>query len=452
VKSGDSSQPSDKPESKLGKNYWKLWSATAISNLGDGVSIVAYPWLASAVTRSPMLIALAAMMGRLPWLLFTLPAGVITDRYDRKKIIIAMDIFRSLLTLTVATILLFFGASLPDLDSLTEVKELATNWPLYAMILISALLFGTAEVLRDNASQSFLPAVVDKANFERANGRLYSAEFVMNSFIGPPLGTLLIGIGIYLPFYFDATTFFIGAVLIWAIATIRQERPPSDQRVEQKGKINFITEIKEGLAWLWQHRLLRSMAIILGLLNFVGAIATTLFILFAQEILSTSVLVFAILVSSGAVGGIIGGVLAPKISQRLGSGRALALSLFMIPLTVLVVGLSSHWSIVWVMTALSTIMAVLWNVITVSLRQSIIPTFILGRVNSVYRFFAWGSIPLGMAFAGGLVLLFSELFSREWALRSPYLVAAAGGFLLFLYGRSHLTTAKIDAARRAAES
>jgi MFS family permease len=440
-----------KKKIRLGVNYWRLWSATAISNIGDGVSLVAYPWLASAVTRSPILIAFAAVMGRLPWLIFTLPAGVITDRYDRRKIIVAMDIFRGLLTILVATILLLFGSSLPDLNSLTEVTELKTNWGLYLMVVLSALLFGAAEVLRDNASQSFLPAVVEKEKLERANGRLWSAEFVTNSFVGPPLGSLLLGLGIFIPFYFDGATFFIGAVLIWAITTIKiqsENKIVEEERNITVARVNFLEEIKIGVRWLWNHELLRRMAIILGLLNFVGAIATTLFILFAQEVLKTSVLIFAILASSAAVGGIVGGLLGPKISEKLGSGKSLALSLFMIPATVLVIGLANHWIIVWLMTALSTIMAVLWNVITVSLRQSIIPTQILGRVNSVYRFFAWGSIPLGMAFAGALVSILSEVLTRTWALRSPYLVAAGFGFILFIYGKKHLTTEKIEAARQ----
>ena len=109
---------------KLGSSYWKLWTATAISNLGDGVSMVAYPWLASAVTRSPILIAAAGFASRLPWLIFTLHAGVLTDRFDRRKLIVAMDFMRGLLTVFVGLVVYFNKDSFPALDELTTITNL----------------------------------------------------------------------------------------------------------------------------------------------------------------------------------------------------------------------------------------------------------------------------------------------------------------------------------------
>ena len=125
----------------LGASYWKLWTATAISNLGDGVSMVAYPWLASAVTRSPMLIAAAGFASRLPWLVFTLHAGVLTDRFDRRKLIVGMDFIRGLLTVFVGVIIFINRDTLPSLNELTSITDLATNWPLYITLLITAFLF-----------------------------------------------------------------------------------------------------------------------------------------------------------------------------------------------------------------------------------------------------------------------------------------------------------------------
>lgn len=430
---------------KLGSNYWRLWSATAISNLGDGISLIAYPWLASAITRDPFLIALAGLIGRLPWLIFTLPAGVITDRVERRKIIVAMDLLRGGLTVIVAAIVWRASSSLPDLDSLADV-EITTNWSLYIVILIASFLYGMAEVLRDNAAQTFMPQIVEKEKLEVANGRMWSAEYLTNSFMGPPLGSFLIGIAIFIPFFVDAATFFIAVLLIAGIRlTIPHGKVDQAQTVKQP--VNMKVEIKEGFQWLWRHELLRPMAIILGLLNFLATTSTALFILFAQEILKTSVLVFAILGTAGAVGGMIGGLLAPKISSRLGSGATLALALFTFPTVALIIGLTSFWPLVWLLTAFSTIMAVTWNVITVSLRQSIIPDHLLGRVNSVYRFFAWGSMPLGMLAAGLMVDLAQVFMDREWSLRVPFLFAAVGGYLLYLYGKRILTTERIEAAR-----
>ena len=431
----------------LGKNYWRLWFAHGVSNLGDGVSQVAYPWLASAVTRSPLLIATVAVASRLPWLVFTLPAGVITDRFDRRKIIIAMDITRAALAFLVAIAVTAQAGNLPALDLIATSVNLQTNWFLYTVLVVTALLFGCAEVLRDNSAQTFLPEVVEDDQLENANGKLWSVEFVTNSFIGPPLGSFLIGIFVFLPFYFDTLTFFVSAALIATLASVA--RPIKE--VTGKKAVNFKAEINEGFSWLWKHELLRPMAIILGCMNGLGAITAATFILFAQEILQTSVFIFAILGTAGAVGGTLGGILGPKISARIGSGPSLYLTLLTAPIICLIIGLTSSWQLFWFLTAFATFFAVLWNVITVSLRQSIIPTHLLGRVNSVYRFFAWGSLPIGTLIGGALVDIFELTGDREFALRLPYLLVSVAGLLLFFFAAPRLTTAKIEAARKAAK-
>jgi MFS family permease len=430
---------------KLGSSYWKLWTATAISNLGDGVSMVAYPWLASAVTRSPILIAAAGFASRLPWLIFTLHAGVLTDRFDRRKLIVAMDFMRGLLTVFVGLVVFFNKDSFPALDELTSITNLETNWPIYFTLLITAFLFGLAEVLRDNSAQTLMPSVVDKENLEKANGRMWSAESLTNSFIGPPLGSLLIGIAIFIPFFFDAVSFFFAVALIASLKGTF--KPVADDKPREK--INFKAEIKEGYVWLWAHPLLRPMAIILGSMNGLGTMVGATFILFAQEVLETSVFTFALLGTAGAVGGTVGGLLAPKISAKLGSGRSLAMTLAAAPIGSLIIALTTTWQVVWVVVVFETFFAVLWNTITVSLRQSIIPTHLLGRVNSVYRFFAWGSIPIGMFVGGGLVSALTLVISRENALRAPYLFGVVLGLLLWALAAPRLTTAKIEAARKA---
>lgn len=429
-------------KSPLGKNYWRLWIAHATSNLGDGVSAIAYPWLASAVTRSPFLIALVAVASRLPWLIFTLPAGVITDRFDRKKIIVVMDFFRGILALLVALSVTLEASKLPDLDAVGGATYIQTNWFLYIVLVVTALLFGCAEVLRDNSAQTLLPSVVKEDQLESANGKLWSVEYVTNSFIGPPLGSFIVGIAIFLPFYFDSITFFIAAGLIATLVpSLKKQEKVSNE------KAGFRAEIKEGFQWLWRHELLRPMAIILGSLNAIGALTMAVFILFAQEILKTSVFVFAILGTAGAIGGTLGGIIGPKISARLGSGPSLYLTLIAGPIASLIIGFTSSWPILWLLTAITTNFAVLWNIITVSLRQSIIPSHLLGRVNSVYRFFAWGSIPIGTLMGGALVDVLANVTTREYALRAPYFLAAALGFILFFFAAPKLTTEKIERAR-----
>jgi len=431
---------------KLGSSYWRLWSATAISNLGDGISGVAYPWVASAVTRSPLLIAAAGFASRLPWLIFTLHAGVITDRFDRRKLIVAMDAIRGVLTLIVGAIVLLNKDSLPSLNDLSSITDLETNWPLYITLVITAFLFGLAEVLRDNSAQTLMPSVVDAENLEKANGRIWSAESLTHSFIGPPLGSLLIAVAIYLPFFVDAGSFFVAVALI---ASISGSFKPIQEKPREK--INFKSEIKEGFRWLWSHDLLRPMAIILGALNLLGTMVAATFILYTQEVLNTSVFVFAVLGTAGAVGGIAGGLIAPKISEKIGSGPSLWLSLAMGPIGAVIIGTTSAWQVVWVVLLFQSFFSILWNTITVSLRQRIIPSHLLGRVNSVYRFFGWGSIPIGMFLGGGLVTIAQNFVSREMALRAPYFAGAALGVLLFIFAAPRLTTKAIEHARAEAQ-
>lgn len=427
----------------LGKRYYRLFSSAIVSNLGDGITMVAYPWLASAVTRSPILIALIAVVSRLPWLLFSLPAGVITDRLDRKKLIVSMDVLRGIFTLGVGVLVLAQQDQLPALDELATTA-IETNYVLYGVLLIATFATGCAEVLRDNSAQTVLPSIVEKSQLEKANGRLWSAESVVNTFIGPPLGSFIIGVAIFLPFFVNAGTFFVAAALI---ATLSGSFSAKANTLSSNQQKNWRIELKEGLSWLWRHQLLRPLAIILGLINGLAAMSAAAYILFAQEILKTSVLEFAILGTGGAFGGILGGVVAHKISAKLGTGPSLGSTMLVGGVLMVATGLVSEWILVWIFTFITTLLAVLWNVITVSLRQQIIPDHLLGRVNSAYRFFGWGMMPIG-SIVGGTVIASAELFiSREWALRSPFLIGGLLSLILFGFARRILTTERIEAAK-----
>lgn len=425
---------------RLGPQYAKLWTASVISNLGDGIGFVAYPWLASAITRDPLLIALIFVAQRLPWLVFTLPAGVITDRVDRRRLIVLMDVLRAALTLVVA----FFVLAESDMPSPDQVAAgvVSGDTVLYLVLLLATLLLGFAEVLRDNAAQTILPAIVEPEALETANGRMWGAEMVANAFAGPPLGSLLIGAMFALPFFVDAGTFAVAAVLMFTVTG--DFRTPRD---DVGTRIGWKTEIGEGFRWLWQHPLLRPMAIILGFLNGLGSVVFGTFVLFAQEVLGTDAFVFALVGTGGAVGGVLGSWLAPRISRRLGSGTSLYVTLVSGVITSLIIGLTSSWVVVWVMFTAATFASVLWNVITVSLRQTIIPDRLLGRVNSVYRFFGWGMMPVGFAIGGVLVWLGELVGDRQFALRLPWLVTAAAYLAVTFYAVPRLTTAKVEAAR-----
>ena len=451
---------------RLGTNYWRLWTASVISNLGDGIAIIAYPWLASAVTRDPILIALIAVAQRLPWLVFTLPAGVITDRLDRRKIMVSMDVVRTAITLFVAATVVGSLSSLPSPDVVAAGDPVPTNLLLYGVLLGASLLFGMAEVLRDNAAQTFLPAIVEPEALERANGNLWGAEMVANSFVGPPLGSVLLGVGFALPFFVDAGTFAVAAALVFVITGDFRTRQKT--AAQSNGKIDWRGEIAEGFGWLWRHPVLRPMAIILGLLNGLGMMTFSTLILFAQEDLdletglltgalepvaeffgatSVAAFVFSLLLMASAVGGVIGSIVAPRLSKRLGTGTSLFVSIAVWTVASFAIGTATRWWWVAAWGAFTTIFQMLWNIITVSYRQTIIPDALLGRVNSVYRFFGWGMMPIGSLLGGVVVALAGIWVDRGMALRFPYFVAGAVYVGVFVYAVPRLSTARLEASR-----
>jgi len=436
--------PDAADKTSLGSSYRKLFSASTISNMGDGVGQLAYPWLASAVTRNPLLIAMVAVAQRLPWLLFSLPAGVITDRYERRKLMVVANSARALVTLAVGLLVLSQTSGLPSPEALDDPDlVITTNLGLYGVLLLATMVLGTAEVLYDNTAQTIMPSLVEDHHLERANGRLWSAEQVTNTLVGPAVGAALLAVAFSAPFFFDAVSFALSALLIFLI-------PQSTAKAIVDDRKPWKAELRIGFAWLWDHELLRPLAIILGLLNMLGALSGATLVLFAQEILQTSTLEFALLSTAGAAGGVIGGWSASAVAKKLGSGRSLWVTLIVGGLTSITTGLVSLWPIVWVMFALFMFVAVLWNVITVSLRQAIIPDHLLGRVNSVYRFFAWGSMPVGALLAGGIMLVAERFGSRELALRLPWLIAGGAQLVLLLFAAPRLTTERIEAARAAA--
>ncbi len=434
--SGATAQP-------LGSSYYKLFAGTVVSNLGDGMATVAYPWLASAVTRNPILIALVAVAQRLPWLVFTLPAGVITDRVDRRKAMVSMDVLRGALTLVVAFGVLGAQGSLPGPDEVATV--VGTRAGLYLLIVSTTLLLGMAEVLRDNANQTIMPNIVRPHQLELANGRIWSVEGVMNLFAGPPLGSILLLVAFSVPFFVDAGTFFVAAALVFLIPGSFRA-----QRDETKPRQTFRQDLSEGVRWLMGHPLLRPMAIILGTINAAAMINGATFVLFAQDVMGVGPFVFGIIGFGAAIGGLVGGNLAPAISKRLGSGNALALSVGVMTVTPLLIGLTAWWPVVLVLFGIESLFIIVWNVITVSLRQTIIPADLLGRVNSVYRFFAWGMLPIGAATGGVLVWVVERLADRDLALRTTWFASAAIYAVVFVFVRTKLTTDRIEAARDAA--
>ncbi|WP_102224376.1 MFS transporter [Acidimangrovimonas sediminis] len=408
------------------RGFGLLISASAVSNLGDGVSALAFPWLATLITRDPLLIGVLAMAGRLPWLMFSLPAGVMTDRWDRGRIMVRADLVRLVLTLGVVALIL----SVPALDGAAPGGSLAGAGWLMAVLAALSFLLGTAEVLRENAAQTALPAIVAPADLERANGQLWSAEHLMASFLGPPLAGVLIAAAVPLPFAFDAATFAVAAGLVALIAMPRLAPVATRRR--------FLAEMAEGIAWMRANPFVLRLAVMLGLMNALFTAGQTVLVLYAQDILHLGAVAFGGLMTAGAMGGIAGGLLCPGLVRRLGGDRSLQLALAMMAVSDLVIMAATSAPAVGGAIVLQVLGGMLWNVVTVSYRQRVIPPLLLGRVNSVYRFFGWGAIPLGALAGGAIVAGLEPALGHVAALRAPYAVAAAGGGALLLYALARL--------------
>ncbi|MDQ4064642.1 MAG: MFS transporter [Actinomycetota bacterium] len=406
------------PQAPLGPNYRKLWVASAVSNLGDGVRLTALPLMAAEITRDPAQIAAIDLASTLPWFLFALLAGAVVDRVDRRAAMGIANIIRALLVGGLAL-------------------GVATGNTTLALLYVVAFLLGCAETIFDNASQSILPALVEKDQLERANGRLYAAEFTTNQLAGPPLGAFLFVTAAAAPFFMDAASFLIAALLILSFrGNFRSERD------ETAARTTIRADIAEGFRWLWNHRLLRTLAIMLGTWNMLGTATFSIFVLFALEILGLSEVGYGVVLSTFVVGSVAGSLSASAIGRWLGSGTTLLLMVVLGALGMLGIALTSSPYVVGAMFALEGFVTVVWNVITVSMRQSIIPDRLLGRVNSVYRLFGWGSMPLGAALGGFL--------GSVWGLRSPYFVAAAVVTAMGLIALPRVNNRTIAEARAAA--
>jgi len=350
--------------------------------------MVAGPLLVASLTRDPVLVAGIAFAQQLPWLLFSLISGALVDRLDRRWVMWTVDGFR--------TVLLGFLGLAVLLDFV--------NIPLLYVVFF---LMGTAETLFDTASVSILPAVVPSENLEKANGRLFGAQIVSNQLAAPPLGGFLFAVAASVPFILDAGTYAAAAVLVLFMrgkfkAERQEGMPPTTMRAE----------ISEGLRWLWGNRLLRTLAISLGIMNLTSTATISIFVLFAQERLGLGSVGYGVLFTSIAIGGVAGSLLAEHLVGWLGAGTTMRMGLLIEAVTAGVIALSREPLVVGAMLALFGFHAIVWNVITISLRQQIIPERLLGRVNSVYRLLGLGGMSLG-ALLGGVL-------ARGFGLTAPF--------------------------------
>jgi MFS family permease len=410
----------------LGANYWKLWTSSAVSNLADGVFLIALPLLAIRLTDSPILIAGLAIAMRLPWLFFVLIAGALADRLDRRRTMLLVQLLRATIAGGLAAAVFF--------------DVISPNSPAVGLAVLYAvgLLLGIGETLFDTASQSVMPSLVRRDQLPTANGRLYGIEIITNQFVGPPLGGLLVAVMMASAFGLSAVGWLAAALLLFAmVGSFRPVREGPPTRIR--------SDVAEGLRYLLNHRLLRTLAVMVGIMNLASSAAFAIFVLYAVRPgpMGLSEPEFGILLTTGAIGSIAGSIYAGRLVKRFGRARLLVGAILISAISTAIPAFTTSAWLVGAGFVVGGGAGVVWNVITVSFRQGIIPDRLLGRVNSVYRLLAWGTQPIG-ALLGGVL---GELFGLP-------IVFAVGGamILLLLLARSVLNDRALDAAEAEAEA
>jgi MFS family permease len=384
----------------LGRGFWTLFSASFVANLADGIFQIALPLLAASLTRDPALVAGVAFASRLPWLVFALIAGALADRFDRRRTMILVDAGRALVLVGLTVAVLAGGA---------------TIWLLYLV----AFVLGCFETMFDTAASSMLPNVVGKDRIVAANSRLNAVELTMNQFVGPPIGGFLVAIGVAAAFG-TAAAGYLGALLCLLTLTgsFRPVRtgPPSSIRAD----------ITVGLSYLRHHRLLRTMALVVGPMNLASTAVFAVLVLYvvAPGPLGLDGVGFGLLITSIAVG-TVGGTLAAGWFERvLGRANLFVACIASLLVTDLVWILVPQPILIGVILAVATTVGGAFNVVFGSIRQRIVPNHLLGRVMASFRVISWGSIPLG-ALLGGII-------GQAFGLTAVFLSAAVIHALLLL--------------------
>ena len=414
------SPPRDNRVTGLGPRYWRLWTASTTSALGDGITIAALPLLAASLSTDPRLIAGLGTTAALPWLVFSLHAGALVDRFDRRRVLWIMDVVRGVVTVLIAV-------------------SVFAHWARLPLLYCTSLIIGFAEVLFSNAAQAIVPSVVDGARLETANGWQYSSETVGRQFAGPPIGALVFAALAGLPFVLDGISFFASAILILSVrGDFRPARPATGNGARPKMR----AEIAEGLRWLFAHRLLRTPAISLGIFNFGTAGTGALLVLLTRERMHVGTRGYGLLLAGAAVGSVVGGLVGSRLTRRIGQGRTLLLAIIASASSMFGVGLTHSPVVAIMLMTIEGLFGVCWNVVTVALRQQIIPKALFGRVNSAYRLFGLGMMPLG-ALAGGFI-------AHAFSINTPNFVLAAVILSLVIPVGLVATDAAVAAARQQA--
>jgi MFS family permease len=356
-----------------------LLGATTINNVGDGVVLSAGPLLVYSLTGDPFLISMAALSEYLPVLLFGLFGGVAADRFDRKRMVVLVNIVRALVLAVLVTTIVTGSVSI--------------------LIVLAALFaLGAAETFADSASSTLLPGIVARADLGVANARMQGAFILTNQLLLPPVGALLFVVGPAVPFATNAVCFLLGAVLISRVVTdVRTVRVPGS---------TVRGELVEGLRWLLAHPPMRTLSLTIFAFNVTFGAAWSVLVLYATQRLGMNAVGFGLLTTAGAIGGIIGTVSYGRLERRFALADIMRVGLLIETVTHLVLALTTSPAVAFVTLIIFGVHAFVWGTTSTVVRQRAVPDKVLGRVTGVYRVAIVGGMVIGTPLGGLLASAF----------------------------------------------
>lgn len=380
---------------RLGRAFRWLVASSWISNLGDGIGLAAGPLLVASQTHDPLLVALAALLQRVPWLLFGLYAGVIADRLDRRLVVVTVDLLRTAVLVAVSVMIVT--------DSINV-----------AVVLVAMFLLGTAETFADTTTHTLLPMLVAPADLGIANARLMIGFITANQLAGPPIGAALFALGMSWPFATQATFVGLGAMLMLRIGAAKpvdcEEHPP------------MLHQIAEGLRWLWGNAPMRTLTITIVSFNVTFGAAWSVLVLYATERLGMGAVGFGLLTTASAIGGVLGSWAYGAIERRISLADIMRIGLIIETLTHLTLALTTVPAVALATLFVFGVHTAVWGTTSTSIRQRAVPTAFQGRVGSVYMMGVHGGMVVGAAVGGGI--------ARIWGVTGPFWFAFVGSALI----------------------
>ena len=403
--------------SRLGRSFRWLLASSWVTNLGDGITLAAGPLLVASQTHNPLAVAMAALLQRLPWLLFGLYAGVVADRLNRRTIVIVTGLAR-------AAILLLLTASI-----LAHRVDIA-------VVLVALFLYGVCETFGDTTTTTLLPMLVDKPDLGIANSRALTGVIVWNQLAGPPVGAALFAAGMALPFVGESVCVLAGLVLISRVRLPVHGASGRHTRVRD--------DVREGWRWLWGHAAVRTLAITIFTFNITFGAAWSVLVLYARERLGMGALGFGLITTAMAAGGLLGTASYGWLERRVRLGVIMRGGLIIETLTHLALALTRWGWLALIVFVIFGAHTFIWGTTSTTVRQRAVPAGFQGRVSSVYLTGVVGGIVIGSAL-GGLV-------ASVWGVAAPFWFAFAGSaVILAVIWRSLLEIAHTDERARASD-